>query len=144
MLVSSYKSTWLHTNNTKLDMFTVTERITECTLILHSIELNCGKQMIIWKRFVGKRFWCNLRFCPDIWLLELKETAKYISHNSLFPCRDLNPGPPEYEPGVLHTWPRRSVERTNQSVSGMVSVQNEITFLKRNASIYRKNIRTGI
>jgi hypothetical protein len=42
-------------------------------------------------------------------LKRLKKIMKSISQGSRSPGRDLNPGPPEYEVGVLTTRPRRSV-----------------------------------
>jgi hypothetical protein len=37
------------------------------------------------------------------------EKNQNVSQHSLSPGRNLNPGPPEYEAGVLTTRPRRSV-----------------------------------
>jgi hypothetical protein len=36
-------------------------------------------------------------------------TDENLDQGSRYPCRDMNPGPPEYEAGVLTTQPRRSV-----------------------------------
>jgi hypothetical protein len=38
-----------------------------------------------------------------------KESHKILSEDSLYPGRDLNPGPPEFEAGVLSPPPRRTV-----------------------------------
>jgi hypothetical protein len=56
-----------------------------------------------------KRSWPNLRYYPGIRLGGLRKTTKNLSQGSRSPGRDLNPGPPEYEAGVLTTRPRRSV-----------------------------------
>jgi hypothetical protein len=39
---------------------------------------------------------------------------KPFSQDSRSPRRDLNPGPPEYEAGMLTTRPQRSVQGTNE------------------------------
>jgi hypothetical protein len=41
-----------------------------------------------------------------------EENHKNLSQDSWFPGRDLNPGPPEYETGVLTTRPRLLVTKT--------------------------------
>jgi hypothetical protein len=50
-----------------------------------------------------------LRYYPSICLEELRKTMKNLSRDSQSPGRDLNPGHPEYEAGVLTTRSRRSV-----------------------------------
>jgi hypothetical protein len=50
-----------------------------------------------------------LKYCASIFLEDLRETTQHFSQYSRFPGRHLNPGPPEYEAGVLTTRPRRSV-----------------------------------
>jgi hypothetical protein len=35
----------------------------------------------------------------------LRKTTKNLGKDSRFPGRDVNPAPPEYEAGVLSTWP---------------------------------------
>jgi hypothetical protein len=55
-----------------------------------------------------KQSWPNLRYCPGIGHKVLRKITKYLSQNSWSPGRDLNPGPLEYETGVLTT--RRSTE----------------------------------
>jgi hypothetical protein len=50
-----------------------------------------------------------LRYYPSICLEELRKTTKTLSPDSLSPERDLNPGPPEHEAGVLTTRRRRLV-----------------------------------
>jgi hypothetical protein len=57
--------------------------------------------MMNWKGFERKRSWPNLRYYPNICLEGLRKTTKIPSQDSRFPGRDLNPGPPEYEAGVL-------------------------------------------
>jgi hypothetical protein len=37
------------------------------------------------------------------------KTARHLSQDSRYPGRDLKPGPPEYETGMLTTRPRRLV-----------------------------------
>jgi hypothetical protein len=39
-----------------------------------------------------------------------EENHEHLNLDSLSPCRDLNPGPPEYEAGLLTTQPRCSVQ----------------------------------
>lgn len=64
------------------------------------------------------RPWPNLMYYPGISLAELKKPIKTVPRS---PGGDLNPGPPEYEPGVPTTLPRRSVVHTPKSVrSGAV------------------------
>jgi hypothetical protein len=55
--------------------------------------------------------WPNFRYYLGICLEGLRKTTKNLSQVSRSPGRDLNPGPPEYEAGVLTTRPRRSVPR---------------------------------
>jgi hypothetical protein len=50
-----------------------------------------------------------LRYCPCICLERLRKTSNNLSHDDLYPVRDLKPGPTEYEEVVLATRPRRSV-----------------------------------
>jgi hypothetical protein len=38
-----------------------------------------------------------LRYCPSIFLEELRKATKNLSQDSRSAGRDLNPGPPEYE-----------------------------------------------
>jgi hypothetical protein len=51
----------------------------------------------------------HLRYYPDICLEGLGKTTKNLNHESRSPGRHSNPGPPEYEAGVLTSQPRRSV-----------------------------------
>jgi hypothetical protein len=53
--------------------------------------------------------WSNLRYCSGICLERLRKTTKDLSHDSRSPGRDLKPGSPEYDGGLLNTWPRPSV-----------------------------------
>jgi hypothetical protein len=59
------------------------------------------------KGFGRKRSWP--RYYPRTCLKELRKSLKTLSQDSRSPGRDLNPGPPEYEAGVLTTRQRRSV-----------------------------------
>jgi hypothetical protein len=63
-----------------------------------------------WKGCGRKRSWLILRYHPGIRLDGLRKTMTKISSDSRFPERDMNPGPPEYEAGVLTNRPRRSVK----------------------------------
>jgi hypothetical protein len=56
--------------------------------------------MMSWKGFGGKRSWPYFEVYPGICLEELKKTMKKPQYNQSL-GRDLNPGPPEYEAGVL-------------------------------------------
>jgi hypothetical protein len=51
---------------------------------------------------------------PGICLEGLMKTMINLSHDSQPPGRDLNPGPSDYEAGVLSIPPRRSVCRTKE------------------------------
>jgi hypothetical protein len=62
-----------------------------------------------WKRRGRKRSWPNLRYCHGIYLEGLRKTTKNLSWDSRSPGRDLNPGPLEYEAGVLTTRLRRDI-----------------------------------
>jgi hypothetical protein len=62
-----------------------------------------------WKGFGNMRLWSNLRYYPGICLKDTKKTTKELSQDSRFPDQDLNPGPPECEPGMLTTYPQSSV-----------------------------------
>jgi hypothetical protein len=44
-----------------------------------------------------------------------EENHKNLSQDRRSRGRDLNSGPPEYEAGVLNTWPRRSVSETRNA-----------------------------
>jgi hypothetical protein len=54
-----------------------------------------------WKGCGRKRSWLNLRYYPGICVEGLRKTMKNLSQDSRSPGRDLNPGHPEYEAGVL-------------------------------------------
>jgi hypothetical protein len=56
----------------------------------------------------------NWKGC-GICLEGLRKTTKNLSQDSRSPGRDLNPGPPEYEAGVLTTRPRRLVVHMKDS-----------------------------
>jgi hypothetical protein len=62
-----------------------------------------------WEGCGRKRSWTNSRYYPGICLEGLRKTMKNLSQDSRSPGRDLNPGPLEYEAGVVTTRPRRSV-----------------------------------
>jgi hypothetical protein len=49
------------------------------------------------------------RHYPRIYLEGLKKTTKSLSQDTRSPSRNLNPGPPEYEAGVLTTRPQGSI-----------------------------------
>jgi hypothetical protein len=65
--------------------------------------------MTNWKGFRRKRSWSNFKvlFQHSPWGTE--EKHKKLSQDSRSPGQDRNPGPPEYEVGLLATQPRRSV-----------------------------------
>jgi hypothetical protein len=65
--------------------------------------------MMNWKGGGRKRSWPNFRYNPSICLEGLRKSTKRISQDSRSPVRDLNPGYPAYEAGVLTTRPRRSM-----------------------------------
>jgi hypothetical protein len=62
-----------------------------------------------WKGYGRKRQWPKLRHHPGICLEGLRKTKKNLSQDKGSPGRDFNPGPPEYEAGVLSTQSLRSV-----------------------------------
>jgi hypothetical protein len=49
------------------------------------------------------------KYYPSIFLEGMRKTTKNTSQDSRCPGRDLKPGPPVYEAGVLYIQPRRSV-----------------------------------
>jgi hypothetical protein len=49
----------------------------------------------------------NFGYYPGICREGLRKTMKNLSQDTRSPSRDLKPGPPEYEAGVLTTRPRR-------------------------------------
>jgi hypothetical protein len=55
-----------------------------------------------WKECGRKRSWPNLRYYPNICLEDLRKSTKNLSQDSRYPGWDLNPGPPEYDAGVLN------------------------------------------
>jgi hypothetical protein len=60
------------------------------------------------KGYGRKRSWPNLRSYHSVFFEGLRKTMKAFSWD----IRDLNPGPPKYEAGVLATRSRRSVSIT--------------------------------
>jgi hypothetical protein len=58
-----------------------------------------------WKGCGRKRSWPYSRCYPGIYLEGLLKTTKNHGQDSRSPGRDLNPGPLEYEAGVLTTRP---------------------------------------
>jgi hypothetical protein len=62
-----------------------------------------------WKLRGRKRSWPNLRYYPGIFLEEQRNTTNILSQDRRSLDRDFNPGPPEYDAGVLTTRLRRSV-----------------------------------
>jgi hypothetical protein len=65
--------------------------------------------MIKWKGFGRSGRGLILSHYPGIRLEGLGKITKNLNQDSRSPGRDLNPGPPEYESGVLTTRWRRSV-----------------------------------
>jgi hypothetical protein len=57
-----------------------------------------------WKGYQRKQLWPNFGYYLNICLEGLRKTTRNLSQDSRSPCQDLNPGPPEYEAGVLTTW----------------------------------------
>jgi hypothetical protein len=49
------------------------------------------------------RSWLTLRYYAGIRMEGLWKTTKNLRQDSWSPSRDLNPGPPEYEAGLLTT-----------------------------------------
>jgi hypothetical protein len=62
-----------------------------------------------------------LRYYPSI-CLGSEKTHENLSQDSQSPGRDFNPGPPEYEAGVLTARTRRSVKRRIIDLKQMVYV----------------------
>jgi hypothetical protein len=58
-----------------------------------------------WKGCGRKWSWPNLKYYPGICLEGLRKATKTLSQDSRSASRDLNPGPSEYEAGVLTTRP---------------------------------------
>jgi hypothetical protein len=76
---------------------------------INSVEWWDDKWIKNWKESWRKRPWPNLRYCPGICLQGLRKTTRNLNQDSRSPQRDLNPGPLEYEAGVLISRPRSSV-----------------------------------
>jgi hypothetical protein len=64
--------------------------------------------MMYWKGCGRTRPWFSVIYYPDIFLEGLRETQN-LSQDSRSQDLDFNPGPSEYEAGLLTTQPRRSV-----------------------------------
>jgi hypothetical protein len=54
-----------------------------------------------------------LKYYPRIFPQGPRKTTENLGHDSRSPGREWNPGPPEYEAGMLATRPRRSVVPSN-------------------------------
>jgi hypothetical protein len=63
------------------------------------------------KEFGKRQQWPNFKsyYYPGIRLEGLKKTTETLGKGSRFLGRDLNPGSPKYEAGVLTTRPRRTM-----------------------------------
>jgi hypothetical protein len=84
---------------------------------LHSVDDRVSDWWWIGKDLVGTGRDLILRYYPGIHLEGLKKSKKNLNQDSRSPGgREENPGPPEYEVGVLTTRPRRSVETTWESL----------------------------
>jgi hypothetical protein len=79
--------------------------------------------IINWKGCGRKRSWPNSKALSRNLPGGTEENHEKISQDIRSPGSDLNPGPPEYEAGVLTTRPRRSVS----TVSNNTHQQNEET-----------------
>jgi hypothetical protein len=73
-----------------------------------------------WKGCGRKRSWPNLRYYSGICQERLRKTTKNLSQDSRSLGRDLNPGRPEYEAGVLTTRSRRPVTAGLQADTTLV------------------------
>jgi hypothetical protein len=71
--------------------------------------------VINWKGSGEKAAWPNLRYDPSNCLEGLREATK-TCHGSRYPCRYLNPGPLEFEAGVLTTQRRRSIREQRKAL----------------------------
>jgi hypothetical protein len=60
-----------------------------------------------------------------------EENQENLSQNSLFLDRDLNPGPPKYETGVLNTRPWRSVFRAKFQYVFLIALMRSKWFAHR-------------
>jgi hypothetical protein len=63
--------------------------------------------MMNWNESERKRSWPNFKVLSRHSSGESEENHGNFSQDSRYTRRDLNPGPPEYEAGVLSTCPRR-------------------------------------
>jgi hypothetical protein len=75
-----------------------------------------------WKQREKKSSRTNFRYYNGMYLEGLRETAKNLFQDIRSAGRDLNPGPPEYEAGVLTTRPRHSL-RTFIAMNNFSSLQ---------------------
>jgi hypothetical protein len=62
-----------------------------------------------WKGCGSKRSWSNVKVLHQNLPGRTEKTTENLNHDSLSPGRNLNPGSPEYEAGVLTTRPQSSV-----------------------------------
>jgi hypothetical protein len=66
--------------------------------------------MMNWRGFERKRLWPNFQGTDLEFTGGTVENHKTLSQASRYPGRDLSPGPPAYESGVLTTRPGCSVQ----------------------------------
>jgi hypothetical protein len=75
-----------------------------------------------------------------------EENHEKLSQVRRFPCRDLNPVPPEYEAGVLMTQPRLSVSRNMKHIFSWFSryhtlISDDQVILVSNVTITELTLR---
>jgi hypothetical protein len=84
----------------------------------------------IWKDLEGSGHVVILRYYPNIRLEGLRETAKNLSQDTLYPSLDLSQRPPEYEVGMLTTnFGQENVELKITEASGAYSYRMILKFI---------------
>jgi hypothetical protein len=96
---------------------------------LYSIEWRGNKWMIICKEGGRKHLWRNFKILSQHYLEELRKTTKYLSQDSRSLSWYLTLGPPDYEAGVLTTWPQCLLKSGSQNkavlLNAMVALGGE-------------------
>jgi hypothetical protein len=84
-----------------------------------------------------------LRYCFNMYFEGVRKTTKALSQDSRYSDQDMNPGPPEYEAGVLTTRARSSVCSSEDSLRSSELLSGKSTIgimnLKICMAINKKN-----
>jgi hypothetical protein len=113
------KIVMIHWQIMQLDLFVVYLTTVSQWLRLYSVEWRGVNWMLNWKGCGRKRLWPNFKVLSQN-LRGGTEKNHETPYNSRSPGWDLNPGPPEYESGVLTTRPRQLVKQSENNGLGLV------------------------